>query len=231
MRYFLVLFSIFLMSSVDAQINFRVAYDPTFFKATKINSVFDEYNQNNDLAYKKYKPIRLMQGIELGGRYSFEYFNVEFAWTNRFNARTQSTWNDVNKTDRKSQSVNLAMQTYSLGSSVVLGNFSFGATVDRNIFTVTRKALGQSTKSNIYGKSLKFNSATFFLQWEGEMNQVLHFAFRPYYQMPLQSAVSILPFQKAINSNSKLDFSNDEQQDMTLMGLKLIFYNGAQRDK
>ena len=229
MKHLITLVFSSIIFTAQAQWNFKIAYDDAFFKPTKINAIVADYNKNNTLAYTNFKPIVHLTGIEMGARFRSDFIALEGSWTTRFTTKSQTNWLDATKNDRKNQSFSLSNQTFSGGLTFYLGKFGLGATYDQNYFNMNRKLIGQARKVSIYDKSLRYNSATFFVQYEGKMTPVMHFAIRPYVQIPLKNATfNTLDFRNAIAPKSDLTFADGFGQDLTFIGLKLIFYNGKQ---
>jgi hypothetical protein len=229
MKYLITLAFTLSILTAQAQWNFKIAYDDAYFNPSKINAITKDYNQSNANAYTNFKPIVHLTGIEMGARFRNDFIALEGSWTTRFTTKEQINWLDATKNDRKRQTFSLSNQTFNGGLTLLLGKFGIGASSDINYFNMSKKFIGQARKINIYNKSIKYNSATFFVQYEAKMTTTMHFAIRPYIQIPLKGAtINTLEFRNAITPKSDLTFTDGFVQNLTFIGLKFIFFNGAQ---
>jgi hypothetical protein len=229
MKYLMTLALVLSVLTAQAQWNFKIAYDDAYFNPSKINAITKDYNQNNANAFSNFKRVVHLTGIEMGARFRNDFIALEGSWTTRFTTKEQINWLDATKNDRKKQTFSINNQTFNGGVTLLLGKLGIGASYDLNYFNMSKKFIGQARKSNIYDKSLRYNSATIFAQYEMKMTNVMHFAIRPYIQMPLGGAkLNTLEFRNAISPKSDLTFADGFGQDLTFIGLKFIFFNGEQ---
>ena len=231
MKYLISLVFAFTIFSAQAQWNFKIGYDDAYFNPKKINAITADYNQNNTLAYTNFKPIVHLTGIEMGARFRNDFIALEAGWTTHFTSKEQINWLDNTKNDRKKQIFSLSNQTFNGGISFILGKFGVGASYDLNYFNMSKKFIGQARKISIYDKSLKYNSATFFVQYEAKMTDVMHFAIRPYVQIPLKNVTAdVQTFRNAIAPKSDINFTDGFGQDLNFIGIKFLFFNGKQEN-
>ncbi len=229
MKYLITLAFTFSILTAQAQWNFKIAYDDAFFNPSKINAIAKDYNANNTNAYTNFKPIVHLTGIEMGVRFRNDFIALESSWTTRFTTKEQINWLDATRNDRKKQTFSINNQTFNGGLTLILGKIGVGASYDFNYLNMSKKFIGQARKSNIYDKSIRYNSTTFFVQYEAKMTNTMHFAIRPYIQIPLKNAtLNTLEFRNAIAPKSDLTFTDGFGQNLTFIGLKLIFFNGEQ---
>ncbi len=215
---------------VQAQLNFKIGYNASYFKADKFNTIFADYNGKNKLAYSNFRPIYFMNGVEMGLRYRSEFIALEAQWITNFADRSQSQWTDANQTVKQNQRVGISNQSFGGGLSFQFGKIGVGASVDRSYVNFSKKFIGQPKKTNIYDRALQYNSLSLFINFEGKMSKILHFVARPYVQIPLNADVRTLPLYKKISPTGDLIFADGDAQNMTLMGMKFIFFNGRQQE-
>ncbi len=212
-----------------AQFHFKIAYDGGYFNPDKINTILSTYNTQNDLAISKFKPVRMTNGLEVGVRYKMDFLAIEGSWVVASSPKRQEVWTDASRKDKKFQSLNFSNQNFNTGLSFHFGKIGFGAAYGFNYFNVSRKFNQDSKRNKILAKSLQYNSINFFLNYEGKMNNSMSFALRPYFQLPL-GTVDLTEIQKGIMPNTGNLFADGNEQNMTMMGLKLIFFNGRQEE-
>jgi hypothetical protein len=211
------------------QLQFKIAYDASYFNPDKINTILSTYNAQNDLAISKFKPVRTTSGLEVGVRYKMDIIAIEGSLVVASSPKRQEVWTDASRKDKKFQSLNVSNQNFSTGLSFHFGKIGFGAAYGFNYFNVSRKFNQDSKRNKILAKSLQYNSINFFLNYEGKMNNNMSFALRPYFQLPL-GTVDLTDIQKGILPNAGNLFTDGNEQNMTRMGLKLLFFNGRQAD-
>jgi hypothetical protein len=211
-----------------AQFNFKIGYDPTYINLDKVNFVSKNLNEKAPVLDKKLQNVKFMNGIEVGLRYRINNIALEGGWCTRFVTRNQVFYTDASKETKKTQFFNANTQTYNLGATLSFGKYGFGATVDRNFLNFTEKDAEQSKRLKVFDKSLRYNSTTFFLQREGQLSDVLSFVVRPYVQLPTRAMVNIKSFQTAFAPQSTVENPDGYEQNMTMLGIKFIFFNGEQ---
>jgi hypothetical protein len=212
----------------QAQLNFKIGYNASYFKADKFNTIFADYNNKNKLAYTNFRPIYFMNGVEMGLRYRSEFVALEAQWITNFADRSQSQWTDANQTAKQNQRIGISNQSFGGGLSFQFGKIGVGASLDRSYVNFNKKFIGQPKKTNIYDRALQYSSLSLFINFEGEMSKFLHFVARPYIQIPLNAEVGTLSLYKKILPTGDLTFADGDAQNMTLMGVKFIFFNGRQ---
>lgn len=231
MKYLSPFFFFFLIQSTQAQWSFKIAYDDTYFKPSKINAILEDYNKNNVNANTNFKPLVHLTGIEMGVRFRQDFISLEGGWTTHFTTKSQYNWTDASRNTRQRQSISLNKQTFNGGLTLHLGTFGIGASYDYNYFNMGKKFIGQARRAYISDKSFEYNSVTLFMQYEAKMTRVMHFAIRPYVQIPLKNATySTLTFRDAVNPKSDLTFTDGFGQDLNFVGIKFIFFNGKQHN-
>ena len=218
-------FLLFIPFLATSQVNIIVGYDLGIKNQQEVNFALARYNKENTLS-KAMKPIKSMNGLDLGLSYRFSFLTIEGHSITRFKTvgAKETTPTGVLKEYAK-----ISEQNFSVGGTINFDKFGIGTAWEQHSYRFARKFAGEKTFVEAFGSKLNYTTLNLFLDFQISMNKQLGFHARPYYAFPLQgdnisqqavdNALSLTP-RAVENPNTKWGY----------WGIKFLFFNGQQRN-
>jgi hypothetical protein len=203
-----------------AQLNIKVGYSPAFGSFNPINNLFDLYNSENaETLENSFSNLHFLHGIDVGVRYNFANFAVEFGWENLNRDRSSLLYNPGDDTFT-SELYKFSFTSLSLGFDTYINRFGFGAGIYSQKLRI-RREIGNDNLNLVsqseYALDLHVNIAF-------RTSSNVSFVLKPYYRLPLGS-YNLQPFVDDLFSNIVVDLVPVK---MGFYGARLVFYNGRQ---
>lgn len=217
MKSFSTILLLFISSHIYGQFNSKIGYTGAYVQLGGVNTLFTSFDEANPWLDKQLNGISVVHGLELGGRYSFDSFSAEFglALTNG-KARAAGQLAGVSEQFRWKSSMydyhfNLVQQFGFTGVGVGIVNQRITM---KQYSGAAAEFVEISKESNI--------ALNLFLNFEVPSSKV-SLAVRPYYKRSL-SSYSYAEVASALNVDN-----NSAVQNMGMIGLSVLFFNGPQR--
>lgn len=223
LKYFLSMLILCVANTMNGQFNMKVGYSFSHTNLEQTKSIFDRFNTNNPQSEKPLSPIKNYHGIELGLRYKFKHFGVDFGVTsNSGNTETLNVFQTNGSLDNDKWSISLV--NYSLGLENYFGTFGYGASIGiQKLKYKTDFNRGQN-KVTIFDESV-LNSKFYFIL-EVPSNKIA-FSIRPFISTTWQP-YNIQAIELALDPQSTRPESEFDQ-NVLVYGISFLFLNGPQR--
>jgi len=217
MKSFCAILLIFVSLSLYGQFNSKIGYTGAYVQLGGVNTLFNDFDGDNLWLDKQLNGINVVHGLELGGRYSFDNFSTEFglAITNG-KARAAGVQAGVSEEFRWKSSLfdyhfNIVQQFGFTGIGVGIANQRITM---KEYSSAAGEFIDISKESNI--------AINLFLNFEVPSSKV-SLAVRPYYKRSL-GTYSYTDVSAALGVAD-----NDTAQNLGMIGLSVLFFNGPQR--
>lgn len=205
---------------LNAQFNFKIAYNLDYSTFASHNALMEQYHEANPWLTTKFGKVTFLNGLHLGARVRNEFLGIDLTWERSTAQRNASgiNFSDVTidqELDYRLNKFSLAFETYSKFVGV-------GANVTWERFTLSNTVARLDSKNTILTDDRLGNRLYLIFQTKG--TERLGLSLQPYLYLPW-SHYNISPLA------SFLDVKSDEFniQKNLHFGLSLVFYNGRQR--
>lgn len=205
-------------TNMHAQFNIKVGYTGGVAKLSSIDNIFQRFNDNQPDIEKGFDNFRYQHGLDLGLRYSVGSFAFDAGYS------VISSNKDAIGVDGGNEDFDMKLSTSTIYAGIESRFGMFG--VGGNIGYQKLKAKGRINTSERYTLySQQEPSSKFYLIVEAGSDNIA-FSIRPFINVNWKS-YNVRGIENEL-SPELVNNSNDYNQDVTMYGISLFFYNGPQ---
>jgi hypothetical protein len=221
-KLFCFILLIFFVPRIAAQINTMAGYVYSYSDVPVLNGIIDSFNAKTPNLVSSMRRVSSMHGMELGIRYRFSHFSLEFSWSNSFakvNNRYNAGFTEVKNT------LSFVSNTYSLGGEIYFGKIGVGGSFDINRYSLkTAKPLSNPKD---FAQSSTTIANRIYINFEVPINDGMSLAFRPFIKLP--TAFDFYETAGYLNAESAVN-KDQFQSRIVTYGIRILFFNGRRND-
>lgn len=221
--YFILLFSLFLQSVANGQLNIAVGYEGSYMTSTVTNQIIDRYNTTKEGLEEKFSNLHYMHGLAFGARYRWNLVGVEAMWIGRFRD-TNASGVVPGTTNEFSRSLDYRYNSYSIGLDNYIGRFSFGGTLALDDWRI--KSDTEAIKRSFKVVEDMSYSSQFYIMYTIPGAGPLSVGVRPFVRIPWIDFNQADLEREIIPANSPSINPDDYNEKPISFGIMFIFYNG-----
>ena len=220
-RFLSLLCSFLFSASLIAQINIQVGYGLSFMDLAENTQILQKYNASNAWLSSGFGAIKVLNGLQIGLRYTGRIGSCGFNWTyGQANTKAEG----LNPSDNleynrtiyyKLESYNFLLET---GSQWI----QFGTSINLNYLSIKDKFTPNTNKTQITRQTAW--GSQFYINVGLSNGSVCRIALQPYYFLPWEQ-FELSPLEQALNGSSGIQSGNFKH-----FGIRLLLLNGPQRD-
>jgi hypothetical protein len=210
--------STFFCQHSEAQVNFKIGYNPAYGPFKSINTLLSQYDAGNLEVKEDFGSLHFIHGIQLGVRYSIAPIAFEFGWDHLNRDRSSLAFNSTNETFHE-RTYAYSMNTFLLGVDSYFGVIGFGTFITSSSMKINRK-IGDNDLSISNERQM---GARIHLNITLQKSDYITFVLKPFYQFPLRNFDL-----SGLATDLNLSNSSDVSEPAQLFGLSFVFYNGRQ---
>lgn len=224
-KYIWLLF-LFLPMLSHGQLNIKIGYGMAYTSGNGYNDLLDEFNTENDYRIEqKLSSLHILHGVELGIRYGFDQYGLEFAWESH-GSDGLAVGEDLDGSLYEKEMF-YGFNTISLGLERYFGNKGIGMSGGIRKGSFKGSINGSDVKKTFVSDSQYVIKAYWMLNFKG--GDIIGLSLRPYISVPLNS----LDFQSEgsypVHDHLGIAPSNvHSKARLPMVGVSILFYNGWQ---
>lgn len=202
--------------SLDAQINVKIGYVPSFLSLPVTNERLSIYTPAEGEITEPFGTLRFAHGIQLGVRWQLGPTSLALEWERLNNNKTATSY--LASSDR------FDMRTYKFGLTNILVGFDqlwdrvgFGLRYARSTYAISRAVAADDLKLQAdIGQGLRFN-LIYILQ----KSPSISLSLQPFYQVGLSK-------HRPFGLEDDFGIVGETTERIHFWGLSVVFYNGRQ---
>ena len=86
----LIVFNLFCITHIGAQLNFGVGYSLGFIDPEIDNQIISDFNTDRPWLDDELEQLNFIQGLHLSLRYKLDFVALDFTWRNKFRSKRAS---------------------------------------------------------------------------------------------------------------------------------------------
>jgi len=182
--------------------------------------ILQKYNASNTWLSSDFKAIKILNGLQIGLRYTGSYGSVGLNWSY---GQAKTSTEGLNPADKLefNRSIYYKLESYNFLLETGGNWIQLGASLNLNYLSIKDKFTPNSNKIKLSRQAVW--GIQFHLNIGLSSGSVCRIALQPYYLLPWES-FSLTPLEYALNASSDSKTSNFKH-----FGVRLLLFNGPQR--
>jgi len=219
-RFLSLLCSFLFSASLIAQINIQVGYGLSFMDLAENTQILQKYNASNAWLNTGFGAVKVLNGLQIGLRYSGRMGSCGFNWTyGQANTKAEG----INPSDNLEYNRRVYYKLESYNFLLETGGqwIQFGTSINLNSLSIKDKFSPNTNKTQITRQTSW--GSQFHITIGLSNGSVCRIALQPYYFLPWER-FDLTPFEHALKVSISIQFSNFKH-----FGIRLLLLNGPQR--